>query len=403
MQLQQRRPGLLLLLVLLLLVVAQAIEIKWTPADGEGPAPASKKYRDAMAAQHQQQQQGRGGMSEEEQIQRMMMEQHQQQQMQQQQRQRPPPPPSFVERLLLAGYMTIGGACGMAQRHPKAAATLAATAVTGLCLRRAARTNGLLLTRRPGLMTALEPPVAFLARLLEEELPGLVEKEEWAESGADEAGEEGVFLSRRVQVVGKGEGAYRKAAVLVRTMSLLDALATAEEGQPSLGRLFSSERMQEAVLVRKRPGGGWSVAPVAVRRRGGKQLAATGGKKKKKSKKGKGKKIEEVYEEMVLRALPGCAWGRGAELRLVAKWRDPTTGGDDVVTVEAVWYAPTAQKGRQGGASEAYLDRVTRKARELVEREMAVLRVRERQQRQLAEVGGLCDCLGWIGLGRHAG
>lgn len=321
----------MLLCLLLLLPMVRAIEIKWTPADGEGPLPASKKYRDAMARQQQQQHQQGGGMSEEDQL-RMMQQMMMQQQGQQQR------PPSFLERLLLAGYMAVGGTVAIAQRHPKAAATLSLTAVTGLCLRRAARRNGLLLTRRPHYWTLLEPPVEFLAALLEEELPMQVEKQEEQAAavtafqgtvsiaGAEED-EDGKTARRRVKV-GEGEAAYRKAATLVRTLSLLDALAAEageKKGGPSVGRLFCSERMREGLFLAPRPGrSGWSIGPVAIRRRAGRLSSQS----KKNGKKGKKKDvvIEEAYEEVLLRALPGCAWGRGAELRLAASWRDPVQG-----------------------------------------------------------------------------
>lgn len=326
-----------------------AIEIKWTPADGEGPAPASKRYRDAMALQ-QQQQGGGQGMSEEDQL-RMM-----QQMMMQQQGggQGGPAPPSFLERLLLAGYMAVGGTVAIAQRHPKAAATLSLTAVTGICLRRAARRNGLLLARRPHYWSVWEPPVEFLSGLLEEELPGqvarLLEEEGEGASASSESlqltafagtveaasavgegegdgGGKQLLVRRRVRL-GKGEAAYRKAASLVRTLSLLDAVAAAPGKGPSMGRLYCSERMQEGLFLRPRGGGGgWTILPVAIARRAGRLKHPHSKKKAKKKKKVSGAGVvEEAFEETTLRALSGCAWGRGAALRLAASWRDPGQG-----------------------------------------------------------------------------
>lgn len=111
-----------LCLLSLLSGLARAIEVKWTPADGDGPEPASKRYRESMVSdmvtveavprpqmtvggwwcslqarlRELEAEQAMGGMTEQ-QKQQMMMQQKQmlQQQMMQQQAQQRPPPSFF--------------------------------------------------------------------------------------------------------------------------------------------------------------------------------------------------------------------------------------------------------------------------------------------------------------------
>ena len=371
-------PLLLLLLVVLAATTTVALEATWTPADGEGPAPLSKKYRDSMERlaqleaehaqrdfEHQQKQasrgQGQGG-------------QPPVRQQQQQPQQRPQPPQQMG---------LIGGLIHGAIHHPIKTAGLLATSWGGLSLYRSVKQTGLLVSKAP-YTTLLEPPVTYLARLLNDELPEAassvpapargkspasfhrLHKAKKKDKAEDDSSSSSAALVVQSTRVGNGEVAFRKAASLVRTLRLLDRVET-------LGRFYSSERGQEGLFVARRQvgGGGWgmySLMPVSIVKHDGKV------KQKK-----KGDKAATLYEEVILRSLQGCPWE--GELRLSASW-EGEGGGDDSVHVEVAWHTTsgTGMLDREGFAAA-----VLRQAKTLLEQEMVMYRVREKQQAHFAQ------------------
>ena len=283
-------------------------------------------------------------------------------------------------------------------------------------------------------LTIWEPPVSYLARLLNEELPSLSPSSSLPSSSLEgspasferlhryrskkdkgnegrrkeEEGKEEGMLVRHSLAVGKGEVVYRKAAGLVRTLRLLDAASPSPSSSSSLGNFYSSERGEEGVFVVKKrlvPGemreggrgggvglGQWMLMPVRIAKREGRVVVG----KEKKSKKGKtakeegdsssssssSKKVEAIYEEVLLRSLPGCPW-RG-ELRLSASWRQAGGGkgkGEDEVLVEIAWYTPSSSLPSVPPSFQQQVAvRLLQEAQALMEKEMAMHKVRERQQ-----------------------
>eukprot|EP00624_Nannochloropsis_granulata_P007587 evm.model.NODE_8549_length_9612_cov_19.341656.3 len=136
--------------------------------------------------------------------------------------------------------------------------------------------------------------------------------------------------------------------------------------------------------------------PVRIAKREGRVVVG----KEKKSKKGKtakeegdsssssssSKKVEAIYEEVLLRSLPGCPW-RG-ELRLSASWRQAGGGkgkGEDEVLVEIAWYTPSSSLPSVPPSFQQQVAvRLLQEAQALMEKEMAMHKVRERQQEQLS-------------------
>jgi len=232
--------------------------------------------------------------------------------------------------------------------------------------------------------------------------------------------EEGLLV-RESLAVGKGEVVYRKAVGMVRTLRLLDAASSSSSS--SLGSFYSSETGEEGVFVTKRsmvPGDGrrggggalgqWMLMPVRIARREGRAVVGKEkkSKKKKTTKKSKmaeeggssgssgsssnnnnnnnNKNVEAVYEEVFLRSLPGCPW-RG-ELRLSASWQQAGGKGgkrEGEVIVEVAWFTPcSSSPSLPPSFQQQVAARLLQEAQALMEREMAMHKVRERQQEQFA-------------------
>ena len=354
-----------------------------------------------------------------------------------------PPPPQVVRQQQQQQQVgLIGSLVLSASRHPVRTATLLASSFAYFNVKRAARQTGCIVSKSPYL-TIWEPPVSFLAKLLNEELPSLPSSSlgvspasferlhryhsKKEEGGREEGGEEGVLV-RQSLVVGKGEVVFRKAAGLVRTLRLLDAasssLPSSSSPPSSLGRFYSSEGGEEGVFVSRRrmvPGGGmeggrgrlgqWLLMPVRIVKREGRVVVGKNKKekkdKKKKGRKGKkaeeeesssssssssSRKIEAVYEEVLLRSLPGCPWK--GELRLSASWRQAAAarggggkGEEDEVLIEIAWHTPSSSSSSSSlppSFQHQVATRFLKEAQGLLKKEMNMYKVREKQQQQLA-------------------
>ncbi|GAB5033784.1 Hypothetical protein NocV09_01500990 [Nannochloropsis oceanica] len=333
------------------------------------------------------------------------------------------------------------------RRHPLTPAMLLASSFAYFNIRRAAKKTGCIVSKSPHL-TIWEPPISYLSKLLNDELPFLspssslpssslncspasferlhryrskkVTGREGEKEGEGDL-EEGLLV-RESLAVGKGEVVYRKAVGLVRTLRLLDAASSSSSS--SLGSFYSSETGEEGVFVTKRsmvPGDGrrggggalgqWMLMPVRIARREGR--AVVGKEKKSKKKKttkkrkmaeeggssgssssssnnnnnnNKKKNVEAVYEEVFLRSLPGCPW-RG-ELRLSASWQQAGGKGgkrEGEVIVEVAWFTPcSSSPSLPPSFQQQVAARLLQEAQALMEREMAMHKVRERQQEQFA-------------------
>jgi hypothetical protein len=184
-----------------------------------------------------------------------------------------------------------------------------------------------------------EPPLGYVARLLNEDIPALRLEDSLASVGAGgspagfarvhRAGKEGPGLGggreegkgeggagtvvfESVQV-GSGEVSFRKATDLVRTLRLFDAAASSSSSSSSpscLGRFYSSERAEEGVFVARAtaiPGASkglrrWALMPVRIFRQEGREKLAGGQRRTKRGKMGGEKNLKD--KETTLKKRP---------------------------------------------------------------------------------------------------